>query len=107
MANYDEDDVADYDEYDEEFNEDNLNDEDYDKLYEILPSLKASLASYNNEIPDADLKETLYANYFEVEPTIEELKSRFKPSTYIICGRYFMLPKFTLVAFDYILYNVF
>lgn len=87
MANYDNDDLADYDVSDEEFNEDNLNDEDYDKLYRMLPSLKSSLSSYNNEIPESELKETLYANYFELEPTIEELKARFKPSMYNICGR--------------------
>ncbi|KAK6203557.1 putative elongation factor 1 alpha-like protein [Scheffersomyces amazonensis] len=61
-----------------EFNEDSLPNDEYDKLYELLPKLKAKLKDYNDEIPQQDLKEALYYNYYELGPSIEELKSKFK-----------------------------
>lgn len=69
----------DYDNYsgDEEFNEDALNNEDYDTLYAILPEAKAKLKSYNPDISDLDIKEALFYNYFELEPALDELKSKF------------------------------
>lgn len=74
-----------YDDYDsqaEEFDEDKLTNDEYDQLHEVLPQLKAALADYNDEIPEYDLKEALYFNYFELQPSEEEIKSRFKKSKY-------------------------
>ena len=59
------------------FNEDELDDKEYDELYKYLPQVKTSMSSYNDNIPETDLKEALYYNYFELDKTIEELKSRF------------------------------
>lgn len=69
----------DYDNYsgDEEFNEDSLTNEEYDTLYDALPKVKEALASYNSDIDDLAIKEALYYNYFELEPALEELKSKF------------------------------
>lgn len=79
MAPFNDDDLADYDNSagEEEFNEDSLNDEEYDKLYETLPKLKELIASYNNSIDEMALKEALYYNYYELSDAIEELKSKF------------------------------
>lgn len=66
----------------EEFNEDSLTNEEYDQLHDVLPELKARLESYNNTIPEFDMKQALYYNYFELEPTITELKSQFKKRMY-------------------------
>mmetsp|Transcript_6032 Transcript_6032/g.7363 ORF Transcript_6032/g.7363 Transcript_6032/m.7363 type:complete len:102 (-) Transcript_6032:4429-4734(-) len=79
MADFDEDDLADYDNYsgEEEFNEDNLDDQEYDKLYASLPKLKEGIKDYNDEILEIDLKEALYFNYYEIEEAIKELKSRY------------------------------
>ncbi|KAI5959884.1 uncharacterized protein KGF55_005116 [Candida pseudojiufengensis] len=76
---YDEDEL-DYNSQDEidQFDEDKLTNEEYDLLYELLPQLRNKLRSYNDEIPDLDLKEALYNNYFELEPSIDEIKSKFK-----------------------------
>lgn len=66
----------------EEFDENKLNNEEYDLLHDMLPELKKKLKDYNDDISDYDLKEALYYNYFEIDPAIEELKSKFKKSTY-------------------------
>jgi hypothetical protein len=68
---------------DEEFDEEALSNEEYDKLHEVLAELKQLLKDYNDEIPEFDLKEALYFNYYEVPDTIDEIKSRFKKSMYI------------------------
>lgn len=67
-----------------EFNEATLSNEEYDELYRLLPILKQKLSEYNNEIPEKELKESLYYNYYELDPTIDELKSKFKRSTYLL-----------------------
>ncbi|CAX40943.1 GTP binding protein, putative [Candida dubliniensis CD36] len=73
------DDELDYSSHEEEdFDENKLNNEEYDLLHEMLPGLKEKLRSYNDEIPEYDLKEALYYNYFEIGPAIDELKSKFK-----------------------------
>lgn len=79
MAGFDEDDLADYDNYsgEEEFNEDNLDDQEYDKLYACLPQLKEDIKDYNDEILEIDLKEALYFNYYEIEEAVKELKSKY------------------------------
>ncbi|KAG7664055.1 uncharacterized protein J8A68_002433 [[Candida] subhashii] len=64
----------------EEFHEDNLTNEEYELLHQLLPKLKLQLKDYNDEIDDYNLKESLYYNYFELKPTIEELKSKYKKS---------------------------
>lgn len=76
MSKYDDDDLVDLSDG-EEFNEDSLNDEDYDKLYELLPEVKKFAASYNPTIDELLLKEALYYNYFEVAGAIDELKEKF------------------------------
>ncbi|KAK6875743.1 Elongation factor 1 alpha-like protein [Candida tropicalis] len=69
----------------EEFDENKLNNEEYDLLHDMLPELKKKLKDYNDDISDYDLKEALYYNYFEIDPAIEELKSKFKKSTQPEC----------------------
>lgn len=59
------------------FNEDELDDKEYNELYHYLPQLKTKISSYNDNIPEIDLKEALYYNYFELDKAIEELKSQF------------------------------
>ncbi|CUM62531.1 uncharacterized protein PRCAT00000082001 [Priceomyces carsonii] len=80
-----EDDIDDFDTYsdDDNFDEDKLDNEEYSKLYDSLPKLKMAISSYNDEIPEIDLKEALYYNYYKLDETIEELKSKFpKKSKY-------------------------
>lgn len=87
MAGFDDDDFVDYEDHseNEEFNEDDLNDDDYAKLYDSLPELKQKLASYNDTIDEIALKEALFYNYYSIEDSIEEIKSKFpkKKGTYI------------------------
>lgn len=80
---YDEDEL-DYNSQEEldQFDEDKLTNEEYDLLHQLLPQLKAKLKSYNDDVPEMALKEALYFNYFELEPSIEEIKTNFK-STYL------------------------
>lgn len=83
----------DYSDYEnEEFHEDQLTNDEYEQLHEVLPLLKLELAPYNDEIPEYDLKEALYYNYFEIEPTVDELKSKFKKSKYPLA--YWFLNRF-------------
>lgn len=72
-------DVDDYDTYsgDEEFDESTLTNEEYDTLHEVLPKAKEALESYNRNIDELSIKEALYYNYFELEPALEELRSKF------------------------------
>lgn len=79
MAGFDDDDFVDYEDHsdNEEFNEDDLNDDDYAKLHETLPKLKQKLASYNDTIEEIALKEALFYNYYNIEDSIEEIKSKF------------------------------
>lgn len=69
----------DYNDYsgDEEFHEDALTNEEYDALYAAIPEVKKALATYNPDIPDEEIKEALYFNYFETEPAAEELRKKF------------------------------
>lgn len=99
MAGFDEDDLADYDNYsgEEEFNEDNLDDQEYDKLYACLPQLKEDTKDYNDEILEIDLKEALYFNYYEIEEAIKELKSKYpkKKTNSMYIFQFFCLSSFT------------
>lgn len=74
---YDSDDL-DYSDNEQEFNEDSLSNEDYQQLYETLPVLKEKLKNYNSTIPEIDLKECLYANYFNIEDSLNEIKQNYK-----------------------------
>lgn len=69
----------DYDDFsgDEGFHEDSLTNEEYDALYAALPVAKKALASYNSDIPEEEIKEALFYNYFEVDPALEELRSKY------------------------------
>lgn len=67
----------DYSSGEEEFHEDSLNNEDYDRLYELLPEVKTALATYNSDIDELSMKEALYYNYFELDAALEELRSKF------------------------------
>lgn len=94
MADYDSDDLEDYDEsMHEEFHEDDLDDEEYDQLYASLPTLVQSLKNYNDEIPEFDLKEALYFNHYDIDLSVKEIKSRFKKkgkySFYLECWTHF------------------
>lgn len=86
MAGFDDDDFVDYEDHsdNEEFNEDDLNDDDYAKLHETLPELKLKLISYNDTIEEIALKEALFYNYYNIEDSIEEIKTKFpkKKGTY-------------------------
>lgn len=76
------------------FNEDELDDKEYDELYKYLPQVKTSMSSYNDNIPETDLKEALYYNYFELDKTIEELKSRFPKKRTKSSRKYFFFFSF-------------
>ena len=65
---YDDDDLDYSSHEEEEFDENKLNNDEYNLLHDTLPALKEKLKSYNDEIPEYDLKEALYYNYFEIEP---------------------------------------
>ncbi|EGW29922.1 uncharacterized protein SPAPADRAFT_144545, partial [Spathaspora passalidarum NRRL Y-27907] len=77
---YDEDDLDYPSEEDYEFHEDNLSNEDYEKLHKYLPQLKDIMSEYDAD--EYDLKESLYFNYFDVSASVQELKSKFKKSMY-------------------------
>lgn len=71
----------------EEFNEDTLDDDEYEQLYAQLPLLKKELESYNDEIQEIDMKEALYFNYYKINESVEELKDKYpkkKKSMYTI-----------------------
>ncbi|GME74513.1 unnamed protein product [Ambrosiozyma monospora] len=79
MADYDDDDMIDYEtqsQEDEEFNEDELNDEDYNLLYDEFDKLKPMVKDY--DISDFKIKEVLYMNYFELDGALSEIKKDFK-----------------------------
>lgn len=79
MVDYDEDDLLDYREgsAEEDFNEDLLDDEEYNKLYKSLDSLKEKIATYNDEINDEELKQALYFNFYDVDEAFAEIKEKF------------------------------
>lgn len=99
-------DIDGYDNYsgDEEFNEDSLTNEEYDALYELLPQLKKLLELFNPDIDELSLKEALYYNYFELEPALKEIQSKFpKKKGMLFCSSDFLLslyPRFALVYRD-------
>ncbi|KAK6454320.1 uncharacterized protein RJT20DRAFT_136680 [Scheffersomyces xylosifermentans] len=63
---------------DEEFNEESLPNDEYDKLHSSLAELKKELLNYNDEIPEFDLKEALYFNFYDVPAALAEIKDRYK-----------------------------
>lgn len=78
MSHLYDDDLEDYaNQSEEEFNEDQLDDEEYEKLYEALPLLRATVHAYNEDIGDQPLKEALYYNYYSVEEALAEIKDKF------------------------------
>lgn len=95
MADLVDDDLVDYSE-DEEFNEDKLNDEDYDSLYDALPKLKGKVAQYNDQIGELDLKEALYYNYFNIDDAFNELKERYPKKKQT--GKYICFMRMPLVS---------
>lgn len=79
--NYSQDDMEDYaneNDSDEQFNEDNLNDEDYNTLYELLPKVKEQTDGKYRNLDDQKIKELLWMNYFSIDDTIEEIKRSYK-----------------------------
>lgn len=80
MPQFDDDDLEDYQNYsaeEEAFNEEALDDAEYDKLYALLPILKQQVADYNDEMDELDMKEALYYNYYAVEEAVKELKEKY------------------------------
>ncbi|CAK7909620.1 elongation factor 1 alpha-like protein [[Candida] anglica] len=80
MPQFDDDDLEDYQNYsaeEEAFNEEALDDAEYDKLYASLPILKQQVADYNDEMDELDMKEALYYNYYAVEEAVKELKEKY------------------------------
>lgn len=77
MADYYSDDLESLHSGEEEFSEDLLTNEEYDQLYEVLPKLKHQLRHYNSNIDDLTLKECLYNNYFDVDNSLQEIKSMY------------------------------
>lgn len=87
--------MEDYEQNDsEDFNEDHLDDGEYDELYDKLPLLQSAFDGYNNPaITERILKEALWYNYFNVEDAIAEVKSNFKPK-----GMYHTLYRIPTIA---------
>lgn len=48
--------------------------EDEEKIDALLPEIKTAMKDYTG-FTDKDLKDALWFNYLEVEPTLKELKS--------------------------------
>lgn len=94
---FDSDDLEDYDgSGHEEFHEDDLDDQEYDQLYEELPKLKKVLQDYNDEIPEYDLKEALYYVHYDVDAANKDLRTRFKKkgmyhSQFSVCLHWLLL----------------
>ncbi|QPG74001.1 hypothetical protein FOA43_001318 [Brettanomyces nanus] len=79
MSGYSQDDLIDYSEKDEGiFDEDHSANEEYDKLYELLPQLKKQVAGKYQHLDEKKMKELLWNNYFNVEDTVTEIKDTFK-----------------------------
>ncbi|OWB69707.1 nucleotide binding protein [[Candida] boidinii] len=80
MPDYSDDDMIDYQGQDnDQFDEDALNDEEYEDLYELLPKIQEFSKSFNNpELTELKLKELLWLNYFDLEKTKTEIQSNFK-----------------------------
>lgn len=57
--------------------------EDEEKMDALLPEIKAGLKDYTG-FTDKDLKESLWFNYLEVEPTLKELKSELLDLSYLM-----------------------
>lgn len=54
-----------------QFNEDDLNDAEYDLLYDLLPSFKSQVVSKNYKIDDLVLKEYLWESNFNVDDAMQ------------------------------------
>ncbi|KAG7882682.1 hypothetical protein KL938_003105 [Ogataea parapolymorpha] len=76
MGGFDDDDLHDYENEDLGFDEDALNDDEYDQLYDALPKLKALAKNY--QVDEKALKDILWSNYFSVEDSFEEVKQNYK-----------------------------
>ncbi|KAG7888378.1 hypothetical protein KL936_003590 [Ogataea polymorpha] len=76
MGGFDDDDLRDYENEDLGFDEDALNDDEYDQLYDALPKIKALAKNY--QVDEKALKEILWSNYFSVEDSFEEVKQNYK-----------------------------
>ena len=92
-------DEADYLSEEEGFIEDALTNEEYDQLYELLPQVKKALASYNDTIDELSIKEAIHYNYFELEPTLEDLKSRFPKKKGMLFSLFFSPSVLSRLAF--------
>ncbi|KAG7828427.1 hypothetical protein KL920_003564 [Ogataea angusta] len=76
MGGFDDDDLHDYENEDLGFDEDALNDDEYDQLYDALPKLKA--LAKNHQVDEKTLKEILWNNYFSIDDSFEEVKQNYK-----------------------------
>ncbi|KAG7696190.1 hypothetical protein KL915_002554 [Ogataea haglerorum] len=76
MGGFDDDDLHDYENEDLGFDEDALNDDEYDQLYDALPKLKALAKNY--QVDEKSLKEILWSNYFSVDDSFKEVKQNYK-----------------------------
>ncbi|KAH3670981.1 hypothetical protein OGAPHI_000692 [Ogataea philodendri] len=74
MGDFDDDDFRDYENEDLGFDEDELNDDEYDQLQQSLPRLQGLAKNY--QVDDKTLKETLWNNYFSVDDAFEEVKHK-------------------------------
>lgn len=84
--NYSQDDMEDYaneSDGEEQFNEDNLNDEDYNTLYELFPKVKKQTDDKYRDLSDQKIKELLWMNYFSVDDTMDEIKRTFKSKYFL------------------------
>lgn len=86
MGDYYSDDLESLHSEDEGFSEDLLTNDEYDQLYDVLPKLQHQLQGYNHKIDAYHLKECLYNNYFDLNDSLAEIKSRFPKlkRTYIL-----------------------
>lgn len=68
----------DYDYSDDQFDEDNLNDDDYDLLYELLPNLRAIAEDGNYNVSDDILKEYIWESNFNLDDAFQILAENHK-----------------------------
>lgn len=68
----------DYDYSDDQFDEDNLNDDEYDLLYELLPNLRAIAEDENYNVNDNFLKEYIWESNFNLDDAFQILAENHK-----------------------------
>ncbi|VEU22789.1 DEKNAAC103862 [Brettanomyces naardenensis] len=76
---YSQDEMLDYANGDQAFDEETLTNEEYDNLYRVLPKLKQHVTGKYQKLDEQKMKELLWNNYFNLDDTLAEIKTTFKP----------------------------